>query len=132
MNFPEFHMKHLLQEEIEVIMRKNYLLPLNAGVLGYHIFQSFWEAPVGSLLIAKHEDDAQSLIHDNFAIALVNNNSVTIGYMPKFMSKLTYFFLKHGGHIKFEVTGGKKHSKDLEQGGLEIPATSTISNTNKK
>ena len=132
MNFPEFHIKHLLQEEIEVIMRKNYLLPLNAGVRGYHIFQSFWEAPVGSLLIAKHEDDPQSLIYDNFAIALVNNNSVTVGYMPKFMSKLTYFFLKHGGHIKFEVNGGKKHLKDWEQGGLEIPATLTISNTNKK
>ena len=36
------------------------------------------------------------------------------------MSILTYFFLKHGGHIKCEMTGGKKYSKDLEQGGLEI------------
>ena len=36
------------------------------------------------------------------------------------MSTLTYFFLKHGGHIKCEMTGGKKYSKDLEQGGLEI------------
>ena len=48
------------------------------------------------------------------------------------MSKLTYFFLKHDGHIKCEITGGKKYSKDLEQGGLEIPARITISNTNKK
>ena len=47
------------------------------------------------------------------------------------MSKLTYFFLKHGGHIKCEITGGKKYSKDLEQGGLEIPARLKISNTNK-
>ena len=48
------------------------------------------------------------------------------------MSKLTYFFLKHDGHIKCEITGGKKYSKDLEQGGLEIPARITISNTSKK
>ena len=47
------------------------------------------------------------------------------------MSKLTYFFLKHGGHIKCEITGGKKYSKDLEQGGLEIPARLKSSNTNK-
>ena len=47
------------------------------------------------------------------------------------MSKLTYFFLKHGGHIKCEITGGKKYSKDLEQGGLEIPARLKISNTYK-
>ena len=72
------------------------------------------------------------LIHDKFAIALGNKDSVTLGHIPKFMSKLTYFFLKHGGHIKCKITGGKKHSKDLEQGGLEIPARLTISNTNKK
>ena len=48
------------------------------------------------------------------------------------MSKLTYFFLKHGGHIKCEITGGKKYLNDLEQGGLETPAGLTISNTNKK
>ena len=44
----------------------------------------------------------------------------------------SFFFLKHGRYIKWEITGGKKYSKDLEQGGLEIPARLTISNTNKK
>ena len=43
-----------------------------------------------------------------------------------------FFFLKHDGHIKWEITGGKKYSKDLEQGELQIPARMTISNTNKK
>ena len=37
-----------------------------------------------------------------------------------------------GGHIKCKITGCKKYLKDLEQGGLEIPARLTISNTNKK
>ena len=53
-------------------------------------------------------------MHDKFAIALVNNDSVTLGHIPKFMSKLTYFFLKHGGHIKRENIGDKKYSKDLD------------------
>ena len=48
------------------------------------------------------------------------------------MSKLTFFFLKHGGHTKCEFTGDKKYSKDLKQGGFEIPARLTIGNTNKK
>ena len=96
-------------------------------VRGYHIFKSFWEAPVGSVLIAKHEDDPQSLIHDKFT-----NDSVTASHIPKFMSKLTHFFLNHGGHMKCEITGRKKYSKDLELGGLEIPARLKISNTNKK
>ena len=82
--------------------------------------------------MAKYEDDPQSLIHDKFAIALVNDDSVTVGHIPKFMSKLTYFFLKHGGHLKCEITGIQKYSKDLDQGGLEIPARMTISNKNKK
>ena len=42
------------------------------------------------------------------------------------------FFLKCGGHMKCEITGGNKYSKELEQGGLEIPARLTMSNTNKK
>ena len=37
------------------------------------------------------------------------------------MSTLTYFFLKHGGHIKCEITGVKKYSKDFEKGGLRFP-----------
>ena len=103
-NLPEYHMKHLLQEEIEVIIEKKFSFTVECCVRGYHIFRSFWEAPVGSVLMAKYEDDPQSLIHDKFAIALVNDDSVTVGHIPKFMSKLTYFFLKHGGHLKCEIT----------------------------
>ena len=40
--------------------------------------------------------------------------------------------INSGGRIKCENTGGKKYLKDLEQGGLEIPARLAISNTNKK
>ena len=61
------------------------------------------------------------LIHNRwyykFAIALVNSDLVTA--------------VKHGGHIKCEITGIKKYSKYLEQSGLEIPDRLTISNANK-
>ena len=72
------------------------------------------------------------MINDKFAIALLNNDSVTVGHIPKFISKQAYFFLKHAGHIKSKITDGRKYWKDLEQGGLEIPARLKISNTNKK
>ena len=74
----------------------------------------------------------QKIIHDYGTTStetLVNNDSVTVGHIPKFMSKLTYFFLKHGGHAKCRITGDKKY---LEQGGHDIPARLTFSNTNKK
>ena len=38
------------------------------------------------------------------------------------MSKLAHFFVKHDGEIRCEITGSKRYSSDLEQGGLEIPA----------
>ena len=56
---------------------------------------------------------AGSMIHDKFAAALGNNDSVALGHVLKIMSKLTYFFLKHGVHIKCEITAGKKNSKDF-------------------
>ena len=108
MDLPEIHMKNLLQEEIEVIIEKEFSFTFECCVRGYHIFQSFWEAPDGSVLITKPEDDPQSLIHDIFAIALVKNDSATVGHISKFMSKLTYFFFKHGGYIKCEIPCGKK------------------------
>ena len=84
-----------------------------------------------SILIAKHEVYSQLLIHDKFAIGLVNSDLVTVCHIPRFLFKLTYFFLKRGGHIKCKITGVKKYSNDLEQVILEIPAGLTITNANK-
>ena len=47
MDLPEIHMKNLLQEEIEVIIEKEFSFTFECCVRGYHIFQSFWEAPDG-------------------------------------------------------------------------------------
>ena len=39
-----------------------------------------------------------------------------------FLSKLTFFFLKHGVMLTVKVTGERRYSFDLAQGGMEIPA----------
>ena len=62
---------------------------------------------------------------------------VIVGHIPKIMYKLTYFFLKHGGHIKYEINSVKKYSKKKKKkkkktSVLEIVATVTISNANKR
>ena len=62
MDLPEFRMKNLLQEEIELITEKEFSFAVECCVRGY-IFQSFWEAPIGSVLIAKHEEFAISLVN---------------------------------------------------------------------
>ena len=68
---------------------------VNSCVRGYHIFKSFWDAPIGSVLSAKHENDPQSLVHDKYAIALIKSESVTVGHLPKFTSEPSHFFGKH-------------------------------------
>ena len=54
---------------------------MSCCVCGYHIFKSFWDVPIGSVLSAKHEDDSQSLVHDKYAFALINSESVTMGHL---------------------------------------------------
>ena len=65
-------------------------------------------------------------------IALINSESVTASHLPKFMSKLARFFVKHAGKIRCEITGSKRYSSDLEQGGLEIPAKIIFQNSNER
>ena len=132
MAFSNVHQKYLLEEEIEIFLEREFNLEIDCCVRGYHVFKSFWEAPIGSVLVAKHEDDPQSLIHDKFSVALVNNHQLTVGHLPKFKSKLAHFFIKHDGHISCKVTDYRRYSADLEQGGLEIPATITFWNKNEK
>ena len=76
---------------------------MNCCVRGYHIFKSFWDAPIGSILSAKHEDDPQSLVHDKYAIALINSESVTVDHLPKFMSKLAHLSMMGKLGVKLQV-----------------------------
>ena len=62
------------------------------------------------------------LIHDKFGIALVNIELVICTSSSANMADIK----------KSEITGVKKYSKDLEQGGLEIPARLIISNAKKR
>ena len=62
--------KYLLEEEIEIFLQKEFVFAVNCCFRGYHIFKSFWHAPIGSILSAKHEDEPQSLVHKS-AIALI-------------------------------------------------------------
>ena len=55
-----------------------------------------------------------------------------MGHLPKFMSKLAHFFVKHARKIRCEVTGSKRYSSDLEQVGLQIPAKILFQNSNEK
>ena len=57
----------------------------------------------------------------NTLFAIISNNQ-TVGHVPKFLLKLTFFFLKHAATLTVKVTRESRYSFDLPQGGTEIPA----------
>ena len=56
---------------------------------------------------------------DKFAIKVVNGEQ-TVGHLPREYSRIAWYFLARGGSITLEVTGHRRHYKQL-CGGMEIP-----------
>ena len=47
------------------------------------------------------------MVEDKYAMAVLNDGQ-TIGHVPKFLSKLIFFFLKHEGTLSIKVTGERR------------------------
>ena len=107
MALTQWQEKYLLEEEIKIFLEKEFVFAVNCCVRGNHIFKSFCDAPIGSILSVEHEDDPQSLVQDKYAIALINTESVTVGHLPKFISKVAHFFVKHAGKIRCKIQAQK-------------------------
>ena len=59
-------------------------------------------------------------VTDRYAVA-VTKDDVIVGYLPKKYSKIVSLFIKRGGSISCKVIGRRCYSRDLPQGGVEIP-----------
>ena len=98
-------------------------------VRGHHVYQKEWEAEIGSKLTAQYETRPGALVQDKYAIAL-KQKDVIVGHIPKFLSKITYFYLKHSGDLLVEIIGKRQYSRDLPQDGMELPALYVFKTTN--
>ena len=92
-------------------------------IRGYHIYKDIWTAAIGELLLCKRE---VRNISDPYAVAVVNGE-VVVGHVPRSISTLCSLFLDRGGVITCEVIGPRQYSRDLPQGGLELPCKLTFS-----
>ena len=72
-----------------------------------------------------------ALAEDKYAIAVINNGNI-VGHVPKFLMKLTIFFLKNGGKLHITVTWPRRCSVNLKQGRLELPTDLYFTPLNKK
>lgn len=88
-------------------------------VRGYHVYKDIWEAVIGEELVCDREPNNP---RDRYAVAVIKHG-IIIGLLPRKMSKICSLFLRRGGCICCRVTGARRHSADLPQGGLEIPCS---------
>ena len=100
--------------EIPIILERE--VSAACCIRGYHIYSwAQWTAEIGSILTSEPEKRPGALAEDRYAIAIISHNQ-TVGHVPKFLSKSTFFFLKHGGTLTVKVTGERRYSFDLAQG----------------
>ena len=61
-----------------------------------------------------------SNLHDPFAVKVLKTDKI-VGHLPKRISSTCSIFLRKGGLITSTVNRERRYSRDLTQGGLEIP-----------
>ena len=86
-------------------------------IYGYHVYKEIRQASVGEELEC---DCKPGNLCDCYAVA-VKRSEVVIGHLLQKLSRICLLFLRRGGVITCTETGGRRYSRDLPQGGLEIP-----------
>ena len=84
----------------------NETFTLESVVRGHHVYKRIWSPRTGQVLEASAETGNPE---DRHAVALQQTGEgVTLGHMPREVSKVSWFFLRHGGCISCEITGRKE------------------------
>ena len=92
-------------------------------VRGYHIYKDIWDATIGEELQCARESDNSN---DRYAVAVRKNNAV-VGHVPRKISRVCALFLERNGAITCTITGPRRRSADLPQGGMELPCALAFS-----
>ena len=84
-------------------------------IIRFHVYESLWTPEIGEELSTVWET---FYMHDHFAVA-IRKGTLIIGYVPAEISKVCWFFQRHGGTIKCRMSTDRHRRLPLEQGGLE-------------
>jgi len=103
-------------------MAETTFFACESSVQGYHIYQEIWEASCGQTFPCLREEGNP---FDPFAVSVVRTGDI-IGHVPRRISAACSLFLRNGGSIQCTVTGSRRYSRDLVQGGLEVPCKLTF------
>ena len=98
-------------------------------IRGYHVYGEIWTAVLDEQLFCEREIGN---VVDRYAVAAKNDSGITVGHLPRKISRICSIFLMFGGTITATVTGLRRYSSDLAQGGLEIPCDLKFSGEEEK
>ena len=95
---------------------------IESVVRGFHVYKDVWVPILHEVLQTKQEFDNEE---DRYAVAVFktttgSSDQVTVGHVPRSISRVCWYFIQHDGEITCKITGGRRRS-DLPQGGLEVP-----------
>ena len=73
-----------------------------------YVHQGVWEPTRGDLFLRLHESENR---HERYAMAVYRSDApgIVIGHLPKEISKMCYYFIRHDGKISGKVTGRRQH-----------------------
>ncbi len=86
-------------------------------VRGYHVYEELRKAAIGGELECRRECRNTA---DAFTVTVIKNGTI-VGHLHRRISRVCTLFMRRGGVIQCQVTGRRKYSCDLAQGGHEIP-----------
>lgn len=86
-------------------------------VRGFHVYKETWEPVDGEMLECLREPDNAE---DRYAVAMVKDSHV-VGHVPRAISTPCSIFMRKGGLITCEIIGRYRYSRDLPQGGMDVP-----------
>ena len=76
-----------------------------------------WTPITGEYLVcAREEENSQ----DRYAVAVLKHDEI-VSHLPRTISTISSLFIRRGGSIQCEVTDHRRYSRDLPQGGMEVP-----------
>ena len=94
-------------------------LEIVSCVRGFHVYRFLWNPVLGEELICRREIGNAE---DRYAVGVyITEENALVGHLPRRISLLCSIFLRRGGNISCKVSGARRYSADLPQGGLEIP-----------
>ena len=117
-------------------MASNCSFTAKIGSRGFHVYrETSWQgAHVGQKVTVEIEDNALSKEIDPYCCAInINENGrlVTVGHMPREISRHVFFFLSsEGGTIDGTVLSTRYRLSPIPAGGLEIPLWLTFRSPN--